>query len=162
MAKRSDIAPARPAAPRAAAVQALYQMDMTGIDLNQVIAEFAAHRWARRSKATATPMRSRNSSVTSSRAWCASSFASILDRQAARRGLAAHARRFPSFAPSFAPAPMRSSFVATCRYAWSSPNMSILLTRFSARRPKVVNSILDRLGHRERPQEFAAGGDRDG
>jgi N utilization substance protein B len=31
-------------AARLAAVQALYQMDMTGIDLNEVIAEFGAHR----------------------------------------------------------------------------------------------------------------------
>ena len=46
MAKRSDIAPraSSRSAARLAAVQALYQMDMTGIDLNQVIAEFAAHR----------------------------------------------------------------------------------------------------------------------
>jgi N utilization substance protein B len=32
-------------AARLAAVQALYQMDMTGIDLTQVIAEFEAHRF---------------------------------------------------------------------------------------------------------------------
>ena len=46
MAKRSDTAPraSSRSAARLAAVQALYQMDMTGIDLNQVIAEFAAHR----------------------------------------------------------------------------------------------------------------------
>ena len=31
-------------AARLAAVQALYQMDMTGIDLNDVVAEFQAHR----------------------------------------------------------------------------------------------------------------------
>jgi N utilization substance protein B len=31
-------------AARLAAVQALYQMDMTGIDLNEVIAEFEQHR----------------------------------------------------------------------------------------------------------------------
>lgn len=31
-------------AARLAAVQALYQMDMTGIDLNDVVAEFKAHR----------------------------------------------------------------------------------------------------------------------
>ena len=31
-------------AARLAAVQALYQMDMTGIDLNEVIAEFVEHR----------------------------------------------------------------------------------------------------------------------
>lgn len=31
-------------AARLAAVQALYQMDMTGIDLNDVVAEFEAHR----------------------------------------------------------------------------------------------------------------------
>ena len=31
-------------AARLAAVQALYQMDMTGIDLNEVIAEFEAYR----------------------------------------------------------------------------------------------------------------------
>jgi len=42
-------APPRPrassrSAARLAAVQALYQMDMTGIDLNEVIAEFETHR----------------------------------------------------------------------------------------------------------------------
>ncbi len=38
-----DRAASRSAA-RLAAVQALYQMDMTGIDLNDVVAEFEAHR----------------------------------------------------------------------------------------------------------------------
>lgn len=40
---RSNRASSRSAA-RLAAVQALYQMDMTGIDLNDVVAEFEAHR----------------------------------------------------------------------------------------------------------------------
>lgn len=42
-AKTSNRASLRSAA-RLAAVQALYQMDMTGIDLNDVVAEFEAHR----------------------------------------------------------------------------------------------------------------------
>ncbi|MCJ7597078.1 MAG: N utilization substance protein B, partial [Methyloceanibacter sp.] len=42
-AKRANRALSRSAA-RLAAVQALYQMDMTGIDLNQVIREFETHR----------------------------------------------------------------------------------------------------------------------
>jgi N utilization substance protein B len=33
---------------------------------------------------------------------------------------------------------------------------------FGEEEPKVVNGILDRLGHGARPQEFAAGGRRDG
>lgn len=41
--KPSDRASSRSAA-RLAAVQALYQMDMTSIDLNDVVAEFQAHR----------------------------------------------------------------------------------------------------------------------
>jgi N utilization substance protein B len=42
-AKRANRSLSRSAA-RLAAVQALYQMDMTGIDLNQVIHEFESHR----------------------------------------------------------------------------------------------------------------------
>jgi len=42
-AKKSNRASSRSAA-RLAAVQALYQMDMTGIDLTDVVAEFEAHR----------------------------------------------------------------------------------------------------------------------
>jgi transcription antitermination protein NusB len=42
-AKRANRSLSRSAA-RLAAVQALYQMDMTGIDLNQVIREFESHR----------------------------------------------------------------------------------------------------------------------
>ncbi|WP_108680528.1 transcription antitermination factor NusB [Methyloceanibacter sp. wino2] len=41
--KTTDRASSRSAA-RLAAVQALYQMDMTGIDLNDVVAEFQMHR----------------------------------------------------------------------------------------------------------------------
>ncbi|MEM7191551.1 MAG: transcription antitermination factor NusB [Pseudomonadota bacterium] len=41
--KGTDRASSRSAA-RLAAVQALYQMDMTGIDLNDVVSEFEAHR----------------------------------------------------------------------------------------------------------------------
>ena len=33
---------------------------------------------------------------------------------------------------------------------------------FEGEEPKVVNGILDNLGHEERPQEFAAEGDRGG
>ena len=43
IAKPSNRASSRSAA-RLAAVQALYQMDMTGIDLNDVVDEFEAHR----------------------------------------------------------------------------------------------------------------------
>src|SRR6476619_7859173 len=43
LAKRANRALSRSAA-RLAAVQALYQMDMTGIDLNLVIQEFQSHR----------------------------------------------------------------------------------------------------------------------
>ena len=42
-AKRATRASSRSAA-RLAAVQALYQMDMTGIDLSEVIREFELHR----------------------------------------------------------------------------------------------------------------------
>ncbi|MGD8692133.1 MAG: N utilization substance protein B, partial [Methyloceanibacter sp.] len=41
--KTTDRASSRSAA-RLAAVQALYQMDMTGIDLNEVVSEFQMHR----------------------------------------------------------------------------------------------------------------------
>ena len=46
MAKKAETRPraSSRSAARLAAVQALYQMDMTGIDLNEVIAEFEAHR----------------------------------------------------------------------------------------------------------------------
>jgi N utilization substance protein B len=39
-------------AARLAAVQALYQMDLAGTGLNEILAEFESHCWAARSRAS--------------------------------------------------------------------------------------------------------------
>ena len=64
-------------AARLAAVQALYQMDMTGIDLNEVVAEFEAHRLGQEVEGDQYCQAEAHSSATLSKAWCASSASSI-------------------------------------------------------------------------------------
>ena len=120
-------------AARLAAVQALYQMDMTGIDLNEVIAEFEAHRLGKEIEGVAY------------RDAEAAFFGDLvkgvvreqleidplIDKQLAE-GLAAPRASIRSSAPSCAPAPMRSCRATMCPSAWSSPNMSTSPMRFSA------------------------------
>jgi N utilization substance protein B len=152
MAKRSDISPraSSRSAARLAAVQALYQMDMTGIDLNQVIAEFAAHRLGQEIEgcqyAEAEPDFFRD--IVEGVVREQLRIDPLIDKQLAEGWRLA---RVDSILRGDVPARVVISEYVDIAHAF-----------FGEEEPKVVNGILDRLGHGARPQEFAAGGSRDG
>jgi N utilization substance protein B len=146
-------------AARLAAVQALYQMDMTGIDLNEVLAEFEAHRLGRdvedEQYFQAEPAFFRNlveGVVREQRrldpmidqqlreGWRLTRVDSIL-RAILRSGAYELSMRDD--------VPAR---VVITEY------VDIAHAFFGEDEPKVVNGILDRLGHKVRPQEFVARG----
>lgn len=165
MAKRGDTssrASSRSAA-RLAAVQALYQMDMTGIDLNEVIAEFEAHRFGQeiegcqfreaeadffrdlvqgvvREQLTIDPLIDKQLAE----GWRLTRVDSIL-RAILRAGA------FELLSRSDVPAKVVISEYVDIAHAF-----------FADDEPKVVNGILDKLGHKARPHEFASEGARDG
>ena len=64
-------------AARLAAVQALYQMDLAGTGLNEILAEFESYWLGREVRARNICRPRRRSSAISSPAWCASSASSI-------------------------------------------------------------------------------------
>lgn len=165
MAKRgeaSNRASSRSAA-RLAAVQALYQMDMTGIDLSEVVAEFETHRLGReiegcqfreaeagffrdlvhgvvREQLAIDPMIDQQLAE----GWRLTRVDSIL-RAILRAGA------FELLARNDVPAKVIISEYVDIAHAF-----------FAEDEPKVVNGILDKLGHRARPKEFARSGARDG
>ena len=165
MAKRGDSsnrASSRSAA-RLAAVQALYQMDMTGIDLNQVVAEFEAHRLGQEvegcqfREAEASFFRDLVQGVVRQQleidplidkqlaeGWRLTRVDSIL-RAILRAGA------FELLARNDVPAKVIISEYVDIAHAF-----------FAEDEPKVVNGILDKLAHKARPQEFARQGAHDG
>jgi N utilization substance protein B len=165
MAKRSEArtrASSRSAA-RLAAVQALYQMDMTGIDLNEVVAEFEAHRLGQEiegcqfADAEAAFFRDLVQGVVREQlkidplidqqlaeGWRLTRVDSIL-RAILRAGA------FEILARSDVPVRVTISEYVDIAHAF-----------FAEDEPKVVNGILDKLGHRARPQEFERQGMHDG
>jgi N utilization substance protein B len=165
MAKRSDTAPraASRSAARLAAVQALYQMDMTGIDLNQVIAEFAAHRLGQEIEgdryAEAEPefFRAIVEGVVREQL----RIDPLIDKQLAEGW---RLTRVDSILRAILRAGAYELLIrgdVPVRVVISE-YVDIAHAFFGEEEPKVVNGILDRLGHKERPQEFVAGEDRDG
>jgi transcription antitermination protein NusB len=139
-------------AARLAAVQALYQMDMTGIDLNEVIAEFEVHRFGQEvegcqfREAEADFFRELVQGVVREQlaeGWRLTRVDSIL-RAILRAGA------FELLARSDVPARVVISEYVDIAHAF-----------FAEDEPKVVNGILDRIGHEARPQEFTAEGARD-
>ena len=149
-------------AARLAAVQALYQMDMTGIDLNRVIAEFEAHRLGQEieglkfAEAESAFFRDLVEGVVREQlridplldkllaeGWRLTRVDSIL-RAILRAGA------YEMLVRGDIPAPVVISEYVDIAHAF-----------FAEEEPKVVNGILDRLGHKARPQEFAAEGSRD-
>jgi N utilization substance protein B len=165
MAKRSDIAPrgSSRSAARLAAVQALYQMDMTGIDLNQVIAEFAAHRLGQEIEgdryAEAEPEFFRD--IVEGVVREQLRIDPLIDKQLADGW---RLTRVDSILRAILRAGAYEILIrgdVPVRVVISE-YVDIAHAFFGEEEPKVVNGILDRLGHRERPQEFAAGGSRDG
>jgi N utilization substance protein B len=165
MAKRGETsarASSRSAA-RLAAVQALYQMEMTGIDLNEVVAEFEAHRLGQevegwqfhaaerdffrnlvqgvvREQLKIDPLIDRQLAE----GWRLTRVDSIL-RAILRAGV------FEILARGDVPARVIISEYVDIAHAF-----------FGEEEPKVVNGILDALGHKARPQEFAQQGTQDG
>jgi N utilization substance protein B len=150
-------------AARLAAVQALYQMDMTGIDLTDVIAEFETHRLGKEVEgcqyrdAEASFFRDLVQGVVREQlridpvidkqlaeGWRLTRVDSIL-RAILRSGA------YELLVRSDIPARVVISEYVDIAHAF-----------FGDEEPKVVNGILDRLGHRARPHEFAPQGSGDG
>lgn len=165
MAKRGET-PARASsrsAARLAAIQALYQMDMTGIDLTEVIAEFETHRLGKeiegcqfaepeaaffrdlvegvvREQLTIDPLIDKQLAE----GWRLTRVDSIL-RAILRAGA------YELLVRSDVPARVVISEYIDIAHAF-----------FAEEEPKVVNGILDRLAHKARPHEFASEGTSDG
>ena len=121
-------------AARLAAVQALYQMDMTGIDLNEVIAEFETHRLGKEIEgsqyrdAEAAFFRDLVEGVVREQL----TIDPLVDKQLAE-GWRLTRVEFDS-PRHFPRRRLRDPAPATmCRRAWSSPNMSTSPTPFSAK-----------------------------
>ena len=144
-------------AARLAVVQALYQMDMSGIDLNEVVAEFEAHRLGQEIegdqyfKAEAVFFRDLVEGVVREQrrldplidqqlaeGWRLNRVDSIL-RAILRAGAYELALR------DDVPARVIISEYVDIAHAF-----------FGEDEPRVVNGILDRLGHKVRPAELAA------
>jgi len=146
-------------AARLAAVQALYQMDMTGIDLNEVVAEFETHRLGQEVEGEQ---------------YCeaeAQFFRDLVE------GVVREQRRLdPMIDQQLAEGWRLTRVDSILRAILRSGTYELLLRDdvparvviteyvdiahafFGEDEPKVVNGILDRLGHKLRPQEFAARG----
>lgn len=160
MNKRGEISAraASRSAARLAAVQALYQMDMTGIDLNDVIAEFEAHRLGKEvegcefHRAEEAFFRNLVQGVVREQlkidplidqqlaeGWRLTRVDSIL-RAVLRAGV------FEILARPDIPARVVISEYVDVAHAF-----------FDEDEPKVVNGILDKLAHELRPQEFEQG-----
>jgi transcription antitermination protein NusB len=150
-------------AARLAAVQALYQMDMTGIDLTDVIAEFETHRLGKEVEgcqyrdAEASFFRDLVEGVVREQlridpvidkqlaeGWRLTRVDSIL-RAILRSGA------YEILVRGDVPARVVISEYVDIAHAF-----------FGEDEPKVVNGILDRLSHKARPQEFAPQGSGDG
>jgi len=150
-------------AARLAAVQALYQMDMTGIDLNAVVAEFETHRLGKevdgcqytevepaffrdlvegvvREQLRIDPLIDKQLAE----GWRLTRVDSIL-RAILRAGA------YEILVRSDVPGRVVISEYVDIAHAF-----------FAEEEPKVVNGILDRLAHRARPQDFASEGTSDG
>jgi N utilization substance protein B len=165
MAKRSPSsarASSRSAA-RLAAVQALYQMDMTGIDLTQVIAEFETHRLGQEIEGSqyheAEPDFFRDLVTGVVREQL--QIDPLIDKQLAEGW---RLTRVDSILRAILRAGAYEILVrgdVPARVVISE-YVDIAHAFFGDEEPKVVNGILDRLGHKTRPQEFGAGGSGDG
>ena len=165
MAKRSNTkarASSRSAA-RLAAVQALYQMDMTGIDLNAVIAEFEAHRLGREIEGCqyAEPEAAFFRDLVEGVVREQLRIDPLIDKQLAEGW---RLTRVDSILRAILRAGAYEILVrddVPARVVISE-YVDIAHAFFAEEEPKVVNGILDRLGHKARPQEFASEGTRDG
>ena len=155
MAKRDHHAKPRASsrsAARLAAVQALYQMDMTGIDLSEVIAEFEAHRLGQDieglqyADTEATFFRDLVEGVVREQL----RIDPLIDKQLAEGWRLA---RVDSILRAILRAGAYEILVrgdVPARVVISE-YVDIAHAFFAGEEPKVVNGILDRLGHTARP-----------
>jgi N utilization substance protein B len=151
-------AKARSAA-RLAAVQALYQMDMTAIDMRQVIAEFEAHRLGKEVEGSQ---------------YCAAEAAFFRDIV---EGVVKEQLRIDPLIDRHLAEGWRLNRVDSILRAILRAGAFEMLKRkdvparvviteyvdlahafFEGEEPKVVNGILDKLWREERPQDFAGEG----
>jgi transcription antitermination protein NusB len=156
--RKEDRAAARSAA-RLAAIQALYQMDMTAIDLNAVIAEFEQHRLGQEIEGA----RYRNPEV--------SFFGELI------RGVVKQQRRIDPLIDRHLAQGWRLARIDSILRAILRAGAFEILHRddvparvsiteyvdlahafFSGEEPKVVNGVLDRIAKDVRPGEFPAQG----
>jgi transcription antitermination protein NusB len=150
-------------AARLAAVQALYQMDMTGIDLTQVVAEFETHRLGKEIEgsqyADAEPTFFRDLVEGVVRGQL--EIDPLIDRQLAEGW---RLTRVDSILRAILRAGAYEILTrddVPARVAISE-YVDIAHAFFAEDEPKVVNGILDQLAHKARPREFAAEGNPDG
>ncbi|MGV1013343.1 MAG: transcription antitermination factor NusB [Methyloceanibacter sp.] len=150
-------------AARIAAVQALYQMDMTGIDLTDVIAEFETHRLGKQIEDCQYVE-------------AESSFFRDLVQGVVREQLEIDPLIDQQLAEGWRLTRVDSILRATLRAGVYelmfrddvparvviSEYVDIAHAFFSGDEPKVVNGVLDKLGHKTRPHKFAAQGSTDG
>jgi N utilization substance protein B len=161
-AKQSNRAASRSAA-RLAAVQALYQMDMTGIDLNQVVAEFEAHRLGQEIEGCQYPQ--------AEAAFFRDLVEGVVREQLKLDPLVDHQlaegwrlTRVDSILRAILRAGAYEIVVrddVPARVVISE-YVDIAHAFFAEDEPKVVNGILDKLGRKARPAEFAALGSGNG
>jgi N utilization substance protein B len=151
--------PSARSAARLAAVQALYQMDMTAIDMHEVIAEFEAHRLGQEVEGSQ---------------YCdaeAAFFRDIVE------GVVKEQRQIDPLIDRHLAEGWRLNRVDSILRAILRAGAFEMLKRrdvparvviteyvdlahafFEGEEPKVVNGILDKLGREERPQDFAREG----
>lgn len=150
-------------AARLAAVQALYQMDMTGIDLNEVVAEFETHRLGQEVEGDQ---------------YCAAEtefFRELVE------GVVREQRQLdPTIDQQLAQGWRLTRVDSILRAVLRSGAFELLMRKdvparvviteyvdiahafFGEDEPKVVNGILDRLARTARPDEFVPSGARNG
>lgn len=150
-------------AARLAAVQALYQMDMTAIDLNEVISEFQTHRFGQKvdgsdySEAEASFFRDLVKGVVREQL----SVDPLIDRHLAEGW---RLNRVDSILRAI----LRSGAYEILKR--EDVPAKVVITEyvdlahafFEGEEPKVVNGILDKLGREARPSEFAGEGGGNG
>ncbi|MGI8725073.1 MAG: transcription antitermination factor NusB [Methyloceanibacter sp.] len=146
-------------AARLAAVQALYQMDMTAIDLNEVIGEFETHRFGQEvdgseySEAEASFFRDLIQGVVREQL----SIDPLIDQHLAEGW---RLNRVDSILRAI----LRAGAYEILKRNDVPPK--VVITEyvdlahafFDGEEPKVVNGILDKLAREARPSEFAGGG----
>jgi len=146
-------------AARLAAVQALYQMDMTGIDLNEVIQEFQSHRLSKDIE---------GSELCEAEAEFFRDLVQGVVREQRRIDPLVDQHLAEGWRLNRVDSILRAILRAGAYEVLMRPDVPsrVVITEyldlahafFEGEEPKVVNGILDKLAREERPQEFAGKG----